>query len=137
MIFREVARSAHFTRPDYAGSRLLQGDNFQDGRTHSREPVLALEGHVVDISAQRSICRDDGGVPQVGNSAGVAASTRCPREYVPCHDLEDVPATYCFAVQPEWNERFAMTAEDYLHGVISLVNELVRRCSISSYAAND
>lgn len=91
---------------------------------------------MVDISAQRSICRDDGGVPQVGNSAGVAASTRCPREYVPCHDLKGVSAAYCFAVQPEWNERFAMTAEDYLHGVISLVNELVRQRPIPSCDAD-
>ena len=29
------------------------------------------------------------------------------------------------AVQPAWSDRFVLTAEDYLHGVITLVNELV------------
>ncbi|KAI0372129.1 Translin [Pilatotrama ljubarskyi] len=30
------------------------------------------------------------------------------------------------AIKPEWQDRFALSAEDYLHGVISLVNELSR-----------
>ncbi|KAI0086494.1 Translin [Irpex rosettiformis] len=29
-------------------------------------------------------------------------------------------------IQPSWKDRFVLTAEDYLHGVISLVNELSR-----------
>lgn len=29
-------------------------------------------------------------------------------------------------VKEEWNDRFAIAVEDYLHGLISLVNELVR-----------
>lgn len=28
-------------------------------------------------------------------------------------------------VKDEWKDRFTLTAEDYLHGLISLVNELV------------
>ena len=38
-------------------------------------------------------------------------------------------------VKEEWKDRFVLTAEDYLHGVISVVNELVRHdihlCAIS------
>jgi hypothetical protein len=29
-------------------------------------------------------------------------------------------------VKEEWKDRLAISAEDYLHGLISLVNELVR-----------
>jgi hypothetical protein len=29
-------------------------------------------------------------------------------------------------VREEWNDRFSLTPEDYLHGVITLINELVR-----------
>ena len=29
------------------------------------------------------------------------------------------------SVKVEWKDRFTLTAEDYLHGLISLVNELV------------
>ena len=31
-----------------------------------------------------------------------------------------------YAVHPEWEDRFTLAVEDYLHGLISLVNELVR-----------
>lgn len=30
------------------------------------------------------------------------------------------------SVKDEWKDRFSLTAEDYLHGLITLVNELVR-----------
>lgn len=30
------------------------------------------------------------------------------------------------SVKDEWSDRLAIYAEDYLHGIISLVNELVR-----------
>lgn len=31
-----------------------------------------------------------------------------------------------FKVQEEWKDRFVLSVEDYLHGVITMVNELVR-----------
>lgn len=31
-----------------------------------------------------------------------------------------------FQVQEEWKDRVALVAEDYLHGLITVVNELVR-----------
>lgn len=29
-------------------------------------------------------------------------------------------------VREEWKDRFSLTPEDYLHGVITVINELVR-----------
>jgi hypothetical protein len=31
-----------------------------------------------------------------------------------------------FLVKEEWKDRFSLTPEDYLHGVITVINELVR-----------
>lgn len=31
-----------------------------------------------------------------------------------------------FLVREEWKDRFSLTPEDYLHGVITAINELVR-----------
>ena len=32
----------------------------------------------------------------------------------------------CFPVREEWKDRFTLVPEDYLHGVITVINELVR-----------
>ena len=39
--------------------------------------------------------------------------------------FERPAATDSRVVKEEWKDRFALTAEDYLHGLITLVNELV------------
>lgn len=39
-------------------------------------------------------------------------------------------------IKDEWKERFALTAEDYLHGLISLINEL-SRLSVNSVTLGD
>jgi hypothetical protein len=36
------------------------------------------------------------------------------------HDVRSV------LVREEWKDRFSLTPEDYLHGVITVINELVR-----------
>ncbi|KAI0632098.1 Translin [Trametes polyzona] len=38
--------------------------------------------------------------------------------------LQEVAET--LGIQPDWQDRFALSVEDYLHGVINLVNELSR-----------
>jgi hypothetical protein len=35
------------------------------------------------------------------------------------------PGNLTVLVKEEWNDRFSLSAEDYLHGLITLVNELV------------
>ena len=46
-----------------------------------------------------------------------------------CHivqrGLETIASSSPFLVNPGWQDRFALSVEDYLHGVINLVNELV------------
>ena len=36
------------------------------------------------------------------------------------------------AVKPEWEGRMELAAEDYLHGIINVINELVSSASSSS-----
>lgn len=48
-----------------------------------------------------------------------------------CQDI------HVFQVKEEWSDRFSIATEDYLHGLISLVNELVNqyfgKCRITPY----
>jgi hypothetical protein len=39
----------------------------------------------------------------------------------------------CFPVREEWKDRFSLVPEDYLHGVITVINELVRTHPSSLY----
>jgi hypothetical protein len=39
----------------------------------------------------------------------------------------------CFTVRDEWKDRFSLVPEDYLHGVITVINELVRTHPSSPY----
>ena len=43
------------------------------------------------------------------------------------HGLDIVPSPTRSSVNPAWQDRLALSVEDYLHGVINLVNELVSR----------
>ena len=45
--------------------------------------------------------------------------------YVSDSKASDPTDGIVFVVDPSWGDRFALSAEDYLLGVISLVNELV------------
>ena len=38
-----------------------------------------------------------------------------------------------FLVREEWKDRFTLVPEDYLHGVITVINELVRTHPSSLY----
>jgi hypothetical protein len=55
----------------------------------------------------------------VAEQLGSTSSTHA----IPCEALNDA----ChILVRDEWKDRFSLTPEDYLHGVITVINELVR-----------
>ena len=61
------------------------------------------------------------------NSCIFAQRRSATRQYV-CdltHDHKRGQVT-CFPVREEWKDRFSLVPEDYLHGVITVINELVR-----------
>lgn len=86
-----------------------------------------MERHVVCIAAQCSVCSGTCGIPSKWWPVVLATGSGCIGQYVirsgGCFRCSFV----CFAcqVKDEWQDRLALSAEDYLHALISMVNELV------------
>lgn len=79
-----------------------------------------------EFLAQRCVRGHSGRISQERHIVDHTGSQRSARECVlSLHTYILLTRTRAL-VQDDWKDRFVLTAEDYLHGVISVVNELVR-----------
>lgn len=118
--------SPHHSNQGLSNVGELQGRYKLVGFCHSGAPVLAMERHVDKLIEKYNLCSAAGWISIDGEAS---FSSRCGRidwQWVlhPQICLRD-SWLWIYLVRPESCDRVALPVEDYLHSVISVVNELV------------